>query len=224
MSGREEQLEFLKEFIGDDTFGVVERSLAAQGYETLLGVDEAGRGPLAGPVVAAAVCLPVDAGFDGLNDSKLLSARRREGLFPLIISNAIAYGVGFGMPELIDERNILAATKIAMLKAVALATSRGGTGDMLVIDGNQPLATMREQRTVVGGDRRSVAVAAASVVAKVLRDRWMGVASRRWPGYAFDVHKGYGTKKHLAALHRLGPCPIHRMSFKPVKRLLTEDR
>ena len=217
MPNENHQLDLLSGIVDSGSLGDIEKWASHQGHNYLIGVDEAGRGPLAGPVVSAAVCLPVDFRLSDLNDSKKLSQKTREKLYPQIMQSAVSWGVGFGLSNLIDEVNILQATKFSMLKAIELAEIRGMSDLLVVIDGNQPLKTERQQRTVVGGDRLSVSIAAASVIAKVLRDKWMVIADKRWPEYGFAKHKGYGTKAHLDALKEFGPCPIHRMSFKPVK-------
>ena len=184
----------------------------------MAGIDEAGRGPLAGPVVAACVVLPERRSrrLAGLDDSKRLSERRREHLFGAVLEVARASGVGSASPEEIDALNILQATRLAMRRALeaavrALAPAQPG---LVVVDGNVPIATWLPQRTLVGGDRRSLTVAAASVLAKVTRDRQMVELDTRHPGYGFSEHKGYPTARHREALRELGPCPIHRRSFR----------
>ncbi|MHB2025921.1 MAG: ribonuclease HII [Elusimicrobiota bacterium] len=187
-----------------------------KGFRRLIGVDEAGRGPLAGPVVVAAVLLPASGLKDlkQVRDSKLLSARAREKLFPLIQSKALAISVAWAHPEEIDRHNILQAT----LRAMRSAVFRIGTGKALaVVDGNRLIPGLaREQLVVVKGDRLSLCVACASIIAKVVRDKWMEHLERRYPGYGFARHKGYGTRDHLAAISRLGPSPAHRFSFAPL--------
>lgn len=203
--------------LGSPSLGDIERWARGAGYSRIIGADEAGRGPLAGPVVAAAVCLAPDASLPGLNDSKKLTATQRDALYPQIRRAALAVGVCFVMAGEIDRINILEASRLAMRCALERAEARGKfLADLWLIDGNQPLHTTRRQRTVVKGDSLSLNIAAASVLAKVLRDRWMCAVSRRFPGYGFESHKGYGTRVHLDALHRHGPSPIHRMSFAPV--------
>ncbi len=192
-----------------------ERSLWDQGVELVAGVDEAGRGPLAGPVVAGAVVLPRECVLPGLNDSKKLTAERREELFALIHERAVAVGVGSASHTVIDEVNILHATMGAMADAV------GGLGidpGHVLIDGGQEVpGASWPQTTVHQGDQRSAPIAAASIVAKVTRDRLMVEMDEIYPGYGFARHKGYGTEEHISALTRLGPCPIHRMSFHVVE-------
>lgn len=184
-----------------------------RGASSLVGVDEAGRGPLAGPVVAAAVVLPADpAGLDGVKDSKKLSPARRAELYRVIRARA-AVGVGHATPAEITERNILQATFLAMRRALE-DLGPAARGARLVVDGDKELPGWPwSQEAVVSGDAKSLCVAAASVVAKVVRDRWMGRLEVRHPGYGFAVHKGYGTAAHYEALRRLGPCPEHRPTF-----------
>jgi ribonuclease HII len=184
-----------------------------------MGVDEAGRGPLAGPVVAAAVVLPngrLPRALSGLDDSKKLDEGERRRLASAVARTAVAVGVGWGSPALIDEINILEATRAAMRQAVATASRRLGSGPRaLLVDGNLILPGYPdEQWALVKGDGRSYAIAAASVIAKVARDRLMVLADARWPVYGFKQHKGYGTQAHRRALVAHGPCPIHRGSFK----------
>lgn len=184
------------------------------GYRAVAGVDEAGRGPLAGPVVAAAVLLPETFDLPGLTDSKQLSERQRERLFPLIRSQALAVGLGIVAADEIDRINILQAT----LKAMLLAVGRLRVGaDYLLIDGITPLPTPLPQRTLKQGDARSLSIAAASVIAKVVRDKMMVGYDRRHPGYGLAGHKGYGSADHLAAIARLGPSPLHRRTFRGVR-------
>ena len=184
-----------------------------------MGVDEAGRGPLAGPVVAAAVVLPdgrLPRALTGLDDSKKLDEAERQRLAAAVARTAVAVGVGWGPPGMIDEINILEATRAAMRQAVATATRRlGQRPRALLVDGNLGLPGYPgEQWALVKGDGRSYAIAAASVIAKVARDRLMVLADARWPAYGFKQHKGYGTRAHRRALVENGPCPIHRASFK----------
>lgn len=185
----------------------------SRGFKLVAGIDEAGRGPLAGPVVAAAVILHPDQPIDGVNDSKKLSEKRREQLFELIIKQAAAVGVGQAGAETIDRINILQATRQAMLEAVrALPVSP----DYLLIDGITTIASPLPQQTIKQGDSRSASIAAASIIAKVTRDRLMQDYDRLYPAYGFARHKGYGSAMHLAALQKYGPCPIHRMTFARV--------
>ena len=182
------------------------------------GVDEAGRGPLAGPVVVAAVILPARGVPDGLADSKVLDEARREALFPRILDCAVAHAVVVVGVEEIDRVNILQATLAGMrraLEALRPAAARA------LIDGNcLPKGLPCPAEALVGGDAREPAISAASILAKVTRDRLLVEAESRWPGYGFARHKGYGTPEHLEALARLGPCPEHRRSFAPVRALM----
>jgi len=182
------------------------------------GVDEAGRGCLAGPVVAAAVLLPPFARLPGLTDSKLLSPQERSRLEPLIKTRALAWAIGVSWPREIDARNVLGATFLAMCRAVRALTLRP---DELLVDGNQcipeRLVAFIPQRAVVDGDRLLRPISAASILAKTFRDRLMTRLDRRYPGYGFARHKGYGTREHLSALTRFGPCRMHRLTFRGVR-------
>lgn len=186
----------------------------------LIGVDEAGRGPLAGPVVVAAVSLPKvpSAALRAVRDSKQMTPKARERLFGVIRSQATAVSVAWAHPPSIDRDNILAATLSAMSRAARRAAARTPEEPVLVlVDGPRPIRDFAlAQRTVVDGDAKSLCIAAASVIAKVVRDRWMERLERRHPGYGFSAHKGYGTKRHLDALAALGPCRAHRLSYAPV--------
>ena len=188
----------------------IEDSLYAKGVCCICGVDEAGRGPLAGPVCAAAVILPPHLEIPGLNDSKKLSDKRRRELMPVIKEQAIAYGIGMASHEEIDEINILQATFLAMERAIA---QLDGKADFALIDGNREKDFGLPVQTVVKGDSLSANIAAASVLAKVTRDDLMVEMAQAYPGYGFEIHKGYGTRAHYDALRELGPSPIHRMSF-----------
>ena len=187
-----------------------EHKYAALGYTNICGVDEAGRGPLAGPVCAAAVILPTDIEIPGLNDSKKLSDKKRRELFPIICEKAIAYGIAFADHKEIDEMNILQATYLAMERAIANLSVKP---DFALIDGNRAKEFGVPVETVVGGDGRSASIAAASILAKVTRDDYMLKMAGEYPQYGFEIHKGYGTKVHYAALAERGPCSIHRMTF-----------
>ena len=188
-----------------------EHAAMEEGFSLICGVDEAGRGPLAGPVCAAAVILPPDLELEGLNDSKKLSEKRREALYPLICEQALAYGIAFASEQEIDELNILQATFLAMRRAVG---QLGLKPDLALVDGNrEPDFGDIPVRTIIKGDSRSANIAAASILAKVTRDRFMLEQDAVYPQYGFAVHKGYGTQKHYATLREFGPCPIHRRSF-----------
>ena len=188
----------------------IERELHAEGIGLICGVDEAGRGPLAGPVCAAAVILPPETELPGLNDSKKLSEKRREQLFPEIQRIALAWSVAFASVEEIEERNILGATMLAMNRAIAGLSL---TPDLALIDGNRNKEIEVPSRCVVHGDARCASIAAASILAKVSRDHLMLELAREYPQYGFEKHKGYGTRAHYAALREYGPCPAHRPSF-----------
>jgi ribonuclease HII len=188
----------------------IEDSHYAKGVQILCGVDEAGRGPLAGPVCAAAVILPPHVQIPGLNDSKKLSDKKRRELFPVIQEQAIAYGIGVATHEEIDTHNILQATYLAMERAIQ---ALGVKPELALIDGNRAKDFGIPVETVIKGDSLSASIAAASVLAKVTRDNMMLELAQAYPDYGFDIHKGYGTKAHYAALDAHGTCPIHRMSF-----------
>jgi len=194
-----------------------EDEAAASGCIRIAGVDEAGRGPLAGPVAAAAVIIPYQEQFERLNDSKLLNPRTRERLFDAIMSRASAVGVGIVPPETIDRINIYQATRLAMKNAVGQLSP---PPDFLLIDGPISLDLHVGQRPIVKGDRLSVSIAAASIVAKVTRDRLMKELHEQYPQYGFDEHKGYPTKAHKDAICRYGPSPVHRRCFRGVKEFL----
>ena len=187
-----------------------EHEAFADGFELVCGVDEAGRGPLAGPVCAAAVILPKDVQIDGLNDSKKLTDKKRQELFPIITEQAVAYGIAFADEKEIDEINILQATFRAMARAMNALDPKP---QLALIDGNRVADFGLPVRTIVKGDSLSASIAAASILAKVTRDRLMEEYAERYPQYGFEVHKGYGTKRHYAALREFGPCEIHRMTF-----------
>ena len=187
-----------------------EKEAAARGYTAVCGIDEAGRGPLAGPVYAAAVILPTGCDIPGLNDSKKLTEAKREALFDVICDRAVAFGIGSADEKEIDAVNILQATYLAMRRAVeALPVPC----DFAMVDGNRMPPLPVPGRTIVKGDAQSASIAAASILAKVSRDRLMLQYARQYPAYGFEKHKGYGTKDHYAALEACGPCPIHRLSF-----------
>ena len=188
-----------------------EENAIRAGYKVVCGIDEAGRGPLAGPVHAAAVILPIGLEIEGLNDSKKLSEKKREQLFDVICEKVIDYSIGVATEAEIDEINILNATFLAMHRAVEGLKTRP---DYALIDGNQyPKIPFIVEETVVKGDAKSMSIAAASILAKVSRDRFMLEKTKEFPQYEFEKHKGYGTKLHYEKLREFGPSPIHRMSF-----------
>jgi len=191
-----------------------EERAASLGYRAVAGVDEAGRGPLAGPVVAAAVILPECYELEGLNDSKQVPPRQRDRLFRLIRSQAVAIGVGIVSAEEIDRLNILQATLSGMQLAIRRLKV---AADYLLIDGITPVPLTLPQQTIRKGDSRSPSIAAASIVAKVVRDRMMAGYDRLYPGYGFARHKGYGSAEHRAAIARFGPSPLHRLTFGGVR-------
>ena len=194
----------------EESMWEIEDENYSEGFEIICGVDEAGRGPLAGPVYAAAVILPKHLQIPGLNDSKKLSDKRRRELYPVICDQALAYGIGFATEQEIDEINILQATFLAMERAMAQLKIRP---DLALIDGNRQKYFGLPVKTIVKGDSRSANIAAASVLAKVSRDDWMIAMAEKYPEYGFEIHKGYGTRAHYQALEAYGPSPIHRMSF-----------
>ena len=190
-----------------------ERELWRQGFVRIAGVDEAGRGPIAGPVVAAAAIFDGCCRLPGLADSKLVKPADRERLFDLIYRKAVCVGVGIADSRMVDRLNVLQATHFAMSEAIRQLQP---TPDLLIVDGRGLPGATLPQRAIVGGDRTCASIAAASIVAKVVRDRMMVELNEMYPGYGFGRHKGYGTREHLARLMELGPCPEHRRSFAPV--------
>ena len=188
----------------------IEQSHFDKGIRIICGVDEAGRGPLAGPVCAAAVILPANIDIPGLDDSKKMTDKRRRELFPIIKEKALAYGIALVDEKVIDEINILQATFQAMQQAIEQLQIKP---ELALVDGNKAGDFGVAVETVVKGDSRSASIAAASILAKVTRDDIMLEMANTYPEYAFDVHKGYGTKAHYEALAQNGPCPIHRMTF-----------
>ncbi len=189
----------------------LEAAAKSRGYNAVCGVDEAGRGPLAGPVCAAAVILDPDTEIFGINDSKKLSEKKREALFDVIIENAVAYGIAFATVEEIEEHNILNATYLAMNRAIEQLENKA---DFALIDGNRvPVGITIDCQTVVKGDAKSMSVAAASILAKVTRDRLLLEYDEKFPQYNFAKHKGYGTAEHMDAIRKFGPCEVHRPSF-----------
>lgn len=188
----------------------IENELYAGGVAPICGVDEAGRGPLAGPVCAAAVILPQGLELEGLNDSKKLSEKKREKLYDEITAQALSYGIAFASVEEIEKYNILEATFLAMNRAIAQLSPRPA---LALIDGNRDKGICVSARCIIGGDGKCADIAAASILAKVTRDRYMLQMAERYPRYGFEKHKGYGTAAHYAAIRAYGPSPIHRMSF-----------
>ena len=188
----------------------LENEIYAEGFELICGVDEAGRGPLAGPVCAAAVILPRGIEIAGLDDSKKLTDKKREALYDVICENARTYGIAFASVEEIESINILNAAMLAMNRAIEKLAPQP---QLALIDGNRNSAINIPSRCVIKGDAKCADIAAASILAKVTRDRLCEEMEKEYPGYGFAKHKGYPTKEHYAALNRLGPCPLHRLSF-----------
>lgn len=188
----------------------IENGIYASGVKILCGVDEAGRGPLAGPVCAAAVILPQNLEIKGLNDSKKLSEKQREALFSVICDEAVSFGIAFAEVEEIEKLNILNATFLAMNRAIGKLNV---VPELALIDGNRTNGIDLPAEAIVKGDSKCADIAAASILAKVTRDRYMLEMAEKYPEYHFDKHKGYGTKLHYEALREYGPSPIHRMSF-----------
>ena len=188
----------------------LEDEIYNSGVSQLCGVDEAGRGPLAGPVCAAAVILPRDIDIPRLNDSKKLSEKQRESLYDIIIRESLSYGIAFSTVEEIEQLNILQATFLAMNRAISQLSLKP---ELALIDGNRNTGIDMPSQCVVKGDSRCADIAAASILAKVTRDRYMYELAREYPQYHFEKHKGYGTKLHYEAIREYGPSPVHRMSF-----------
>lgn len=195
-----------------------EKAANRNGFKNVAGIDEAGRGPLAGPVMAAAVILPAGLTIIGVDDSKKLTSDMRERLFDIIMAQAYAVGVGSVSPDEIDRINILQATRRAMLAAVQQLSTRP---DYLLIDGISSIDSPIPQKTIKKGDSLSLSIAAASIIAKVTRDRLMIDMDSKYPGYGFSGHKGYGSAAHMKAIRKLGPSPIHRLTFGGVKEHVT---
>ncbi|MGX4685973.1 ribonuclease HII [Vagococcus sp. JNUCC 83] len=193
-----------------------EKSAKQQGYKVIAGIDEVGRGPLAGPVVAAAVILPDDFDGVGINDSKQLSLKKRESFFDKIMAEALSVGIGFVDQEMIDQVNIYEATKLAMIEAVNKLSI---SADYLLIDAMR-LPIDIPQESIIKGDANSISIASASIIAKVTRDRLMVEYDKEFPGYGFAKNAGYGTKEHLKQLDKEGITPIHRKSFEPIKSMI----
>ena len=199
-----------------------ERDLYAQGYQAVAGIDEVGRGPLAGPLVAACVILPPNAKIKYLNDSKKIPKTRHQAIYERVMSEALSVGLGVIDNKIIDDINIYEATKLGMLQAVKNVKGQVSLPDYLLIDAMN-LETDIPQRSIIKGDAHSLSIAAASIVAKVTRDRMMADYDLIYPGYGFAKNAGYGTKEHLQGLYAYGLTPIHRKSFEPVKSLAEEE-
>ncbi|MCB2230006.1 ribonuclease HII [bacterium] len=198
----------------------IEQMLRDKGYKYICGVDEAGRGPLAGPVVAAAVILPLDCAIEGLTDSKLLTADRRDHLFEELVEDSVVSAVGIMDHNDIDTMNILRASLMAMRKAVLDLSQKP---DVVLVDGSFAVPNLSQpQYAIIKGDRRCQAIAAASIIAKVTRDRIMSRYEEIYPHFSFAAHKGYPTAEHLRELREHGPCDIHRRSFRPVAEILEQ--
>lgn len=194
-----------------------ENAARSEGFSAVCGIDEAGRGPLAGPVFAAAVILPENCSIEGINDSKKLTPKKREVLFDEIRAGALSYGIGFATEKEIDSINILQATFLAMKRAF---DAMNICPDLALVDGNRMPNLGVETRTIVRGDALSASIAAASILAKVSRDRLLCEIDRIYPQYGFAKHKGYGTAYHVEMLQKYGPCPVHRKTF--LKKILCE--
>ena len=203
---------------GMDELLLIERALYDEGYLLITGIDEAGRGPLAGPVMAAACILPREFDLPGLDDSKKMSEKKRVFLAAKIKEQALAFSLGSATSKEIDLINILKATKLAMKRAF---DNLAITSDFVLIDGRDTIDIAVTQRAVIGGDGLSASIAAASILAKVARDELMYEMHEIYPEYSFDQHKGYGTRLHLETIRRFGPCPIHRQSFSPIKEIVS---
>lgn len=195
-----------------------EMEIRAKGFTAVCGIDEAGRGPLAGPVVAAAVILPEGIQLPGVNDSKKITEKKREILFDFVKEHALAYGIGEANETEIDEINILQATFLAMRRAVEALQL---PADYALVDGNRIQGLPIPAETVIGGDGKVLSIAAASILAKVTRDRYMRDMAAQYPEYGFEKHKGYGTKAHYAAIEQYGICPLHRKTF--LKKVLNHQ-
>ncbi len=196
----------------------IEKEYYEKGYRLICGIDEAGRGPLCGPVCAAAVILPVDCSIDGINDSKKLSEKKREALFDVIVEKAVAYGIAMSTAKEIDEINILQATFLAMRRAVDMLPEKP---DLALVDGNRKPGLDCEEITIVKGDAKCISIAAASILAKVTRDRYMKELDKKYPEFCFAKHKGYGTKLHYEKIDEFGICDEHRRTF--LKKLFGEE-
>lgn len=213
------RLSYEQETARQEKMKETEKRLKGEGYRFIAGVDEAGRGPLAGPVYAAAVILPEDVRLDGINDSKKLSPKKREELFEEITKKAISYAVYSVDEKKIDEINILRATHMAMNGAVLSLSQKP---DYVIIDGNSISGMELPHETLVKGDAKSISIAAASILAKVSRDRYITKMAEIYPEYQFEKHKGYGTKEHIEAILKYGASPIHRKTF--LKKILEKEK
>jgi len=205
---------------GRDQMWAFDERVRCEGYDVVAGVDEVGRGCLAGPVVAAAVILPRDFRDERIRDSKQLTARMRDTLFDIITSGAVSYGIGVVPPETVDSINILRAALLAMVQAI---DKLNRLPDIVLVDGNQRIPKSIQQMTVEKGDSKSISIACGSIIAKVHRDRLMCELGVHYPGYGFASNKGYGSKAHVAFLEEHGPCPVHRRSFAPVRRAIESN-
>jgi len=195
-----------------------EKILWQKGFKCVAGLDEAGRGPLAGPVVAGAILIKVGSKilFEDINDSKKLSEKQREKFYKILTNHKdIRWGVGIVSEKVIDKINILEATKLAMQKAI-----KNLKPDFLLLDGNFKIKSLVPQKSIIKGDQKVISISAASIIAKVTRDRIMGKLHKKYPQYRFDRHKGYGTQLHIKMLKKYGTCLIHRKSFQPISKLL----
>ena len=198
-----------------------EKELFNEGYNIIAGVDEVGRGPLIGPVVTACVVLPKNFKLEGLTDSKKISEKKREIFYEYIINNCVAYGIGQCSPEEIDKYNILEATKIAMKRAIDKVDKQIKL-DYILIDGNMKFDFNYKYKSIVKGDYKSISISAASIIAKVTRDRMLIELDKKYPMYGFKSHKGYPTKKHLDAIKEYGLIDSYRMSYGPIKEVINE--
>lgn len=210
----------IDEYVRLETMLRYEKELYQKGYQAIAGIDEVGRGPLAGPVVTACVILPKDCKIRHLNDSKKIPKKHHEEIYEEVLARALGVGIGIVDNDTIDRVNIYEATKLGMLQAIEQMKGEVTKPDYLLIDAMQ-LDTPIPQLSLIKGDANSLSIAAASIVAKVTRDRMMAEYAKEYPGYAFDKNVGYGTKDHLAGLKQYGVTPIHRKSFEPIKSMLS---
>lgn len=210
----------MDEYVRLETMLRYEKELYQKGYQAIAGIDEVGRGPLAGPVVTACVILPKDCKIRHLNDSKKIPKKHHEEIYEEVLARALGVGIGIVDNDTIDRVNIYEATKLGMLQAIEQMKGEVTKPDYLLIDAMQ-LDTPIPQLSLIKGDANSLSIAAASIVAKVTRDRMMAEYAKEYPGYAFDKNVGYGTKDHLAGLKQYGVTPIHRKSFEPIKSMLS---